>query len=129
MSLEKKGRVFVINKERFSYDQIREKIIALVTGRELTAKEIAAELGTTYDRIKNIVPAMAEKNTIQSNGRRCGCKYYLTKPCALQSLLRPLPEAFMNLSGTIYNEVTTKHNLRFKVPYESYGVLAHYQND
>ena len=129
MNSPKKARVFIIDNEIFSYEQIREKIVNMLRGRELTAKEIAAELGTTYDKVKNIVPAMAEKNTIESNGRRNGCKYYLTKPCALQDVLRPLPEALKNLSGTIYNEKDTKHNLRFNVPHESYGVLSHYQND
>jgi len=129
MNSPRKDRVFIIDHEIFSYDQIREKIYNILKGRELTAKEIAAELGTTYDKVKNIIPAMAQKNTIESNGARANCKYYVTKPCGLQDILRPLPEALKNLSGTIYSESHTKHNLRFNVAYESYGVLAHYQND
>lgn len=129
MNSPKKDKVFIINFEIFSYDQIREKIYELLKGRELTAKEIAAELGTTYEKVRNIIPAMANKHIIESDGARANCKYYVTKPCGLQNILRPLPDALKNLSGTIYNEKNTKHNLRFNVAHESYGVLAHYQND
>ena len=122
----KSQKIYKVNGEEITIAKLRELIIEAVGEERISSTEIARRINANYKQIVSAIANMVAYRYLNASGCKSHTLYFKDSPCLLQNILRPLPAGYENMSGTVYKETHTKHNLRSHNGSESNNVSSIY---
>ena len=121
--------VYYVNNEELNTTQLRQKIIDTIGDKKMTIREIEQKLGLKEKQLSNVMTGMAATHLVlmeKVNNNKRFSIYYNHPKSMLQNIFHPLPQGYENMKGTIHKETHAKHNVRSRVPYETFNFSSMY---